>query len=52
MTLLRRPVWFDGRRDDQPLRPPPTLGEHSAEILRELGFDSKAMAAFKSEGVI
>jgi formyl-CoA transferase len=52
MTLLRRPVWFDGRRDDQPLRPPPTLGEHSAEILRELGFDSKATAAFKSEGVI
>ena len=52
MTLLRRPVWFDGRRDDQPLKPPPTLGEHSAEALRGLGFDAKAVAALKSEGVI
>jgi len=35
VTGIRRPVWFDGNRDDQPLVPPPALGEHSDEILAE-----------------
>jgi crotonobetainyl-CoA:carnitine CoA-transferase CaiB-like acyl-CoA transferase len=33
---IRRPIRFDGRRDDQPTVAPPTLGEHTEEILREL----------------
>jgi formyl-CoA transferase len=36
ITSIRRPVWFDGQRDDQPRRAPPMLGEHTDEVLREL----------------
>jgi formyl-CoA transferase len=35
LTLLRRPILIDGNRDIQS-RPPPTLGEHTDEILQEL----------------
>jgi formyl-CoA transferase len=52
MTLLRRPIHFDGSRDDQPLRPPPTLGEHNAEVLGELGYPAAEIEALKGQGVI
>jgi crotonobetainyl-CoA:carnitine CoA-transferase CaiB-like acyl-CoA transferase len=32
--------------------PPPELGEHNAEFLRVLGYDEKAMAELKEQGVI
>jgi formyl-CoA transferase len=32
--------------------PPPELGEHNAEFLRALGYDEKAMAELKEQGVI
>ena len=35
LTLIRRPILIDGNRDIQS-RPPPTLGEHTHEILQEL----------------
>jgi len=36
ITAIRRPIRFDGSREDQPTRAPPTLGEHTDEVLREL----------------
>jgi crotonobetainyl-CoA:carnitine CoA-transferase CaiB-like acyl-CoA transferase len=33
-------------------RPPPTIGEHSAEILAELGYDKAAVAALREDGVV
>jgi formyl-CoA transferase len=52
MTLLRRPVRFDGSRDDQPLNPPPTLGEHTAKILAELGYDEGAVERLRQGEII
>jgi len=33
----RRPILIDGQRQDQPRQAPPMLGEHTAEVLREMG---------------
>jgi crotonobetainyl-CoA:carnitine CoA-transferase CaiB-like acyl-CoA transferase len=32
--------------------PPPTLGQHNAEIFGRLGYGSSALAEFKKNGVI
>ncbi len=52
MTLLRRPVRFDGSRDDQPLNAPPTLGEHTAEVLAELGYDDGDVERMRRDEII
>jgi crotonobetainyl-CoA:carnitine CoA-transferase CaiB-like acyl-CoA transferase len=33
-------------------RPPPALGEHSAEILRELGFDERRIGDWVARGIV
>lgn len=37
LTSIRRPVRLDGRRADQADVAPPMLGEHTEDVLRELG---------------
>jgi len=45
---IRRPVYFDGSRDDQPLRLPPNLNAHGEEILQELGLDQGTIAQWRN----
>lgn len=42
-TTIRRPVLYNGQREDQPLNPAPTLGEHSAEVFRSIGLSQEAI---------
>ncbi|MEJ2217379.1 MAG: CoA transferase [Gemmatimonadota bacterium] len=48
---LALPVEWDGRRA-QPRCAPPRCGEHTHEILRELGYDDPAITRLKRERVI
>ncbi|MGE3689809.1 MAG: CaiB/BaiF CoA transferase family protein [Novosphingobium sp.] len=43
---------FPGQHQVAPNRPPPELGEHSAEILRELGYGEAECAAMLDSGAI
>ncbi|MGQ0651898.1 MAG: CaiB/BaiF CoA transferase family protein [Betaproteobacteria bacterium] len=46
------PVWANGRRGGAVRRTTPKLGEHSREILVELGFDDGAIADFIQTGAV
>jgi formyl-CoA transferase len=43
---IRRPVYFDGSRDDQPLDLPPNLNADGERILRDLGYDQAAIESW------
>lgn len=45
------PVRIDGARADSDL-PPPMLGEHTAEVLQELGIGPAEIARLKSEAIV
>jgi crotonobetainyl-CoA:carnitine CoA-transferase CaiB-like acyl-CoA transferase len=45
-------VWANSRRAGEIARRTPQLGEHSREILVELGFDDGEIAELKRKGVI
>jgi crotonobetainyl-CoA:carnitine CoA-transferase CaiB-like acyl-CoA transferase len=34
------------------ITPPPELGQHTLDILREVGFDDAQVAALRAEGTI
>lgn len=51
-TFSRRAVYIDGSRDDQPMNPPPQLGEHTDEVLAELGIDAEAVKALRDTDVV
>ncbi len=51
VTNTQRPVLYDGERGAGD-RAPPMLGEHSAEILRELGFDAASIDSMIRSGAI
>ncbi len=50
MKVTRNPVLLDHDGPDI-ARPAPMLGEHSEEILRELGYDAAAIGKFAAAGV-
>lgn len=51
MRLLTGPLDIEGH-DEAAVRPPPLLGEHTDELLGELGRDDHAIAALRRQEVI
>jgi formyl-CoA transferase len=51
ITAIHCPVLIDGGRDERVL-PAPTLGEHTGEVLAELGYDDAEIAKLKAASVI
>jgi len=49
--VVGSPVRMDGERNDSDL-PPPALGEHTAEILTQLGLNSAELQRLREQGVI
>jgi len=49
--LVGSPVRIDGSRADSDL-PPPKLGEHSVEVLKELGLEAAEIARLTGAGIV
>jgi crotonobetainyl-CoA:carnitine CoA-transferase CaiB-like acyl-CoA transferase len=51
ITAIRRPVLIDGEREGHALAAP-TLGQHTGEVLAELGYDAGEVEALRAAKVI
>jgi crotonobetainyl-CoA:carnitine CoA-transferase CaiB-like acyl-CoA transferase len=49
--IAKAPVWLSGTPGSIRRRPP-TLGEHTDQILASLGYDKKAIAGLRKKGVV
>ena len=49
--LVGSPVRIDGKRADSDL-PPPALGEHTAEVLAELGISDADLIRLRRDGIV
>jgi formyl-CoA transferase len=51
VTGINRPIWIDGDRDVDALAPP-TLGEHTSEVLGKLGYSDEEVTALREAAVV
>ena len=51
LMTINSPIWVDGSTKKKP-RLPPSVGQHSDEILRGAGFDDAAIAELRATGAV
>ena len=51
LLTVNSPIWIDGSTKVKP-RHPPGIGEHSDEILREVGYDEASIQQLRASGAV
>jgi len=51
VTLVAGPVAFDGKQMSSPATRAPTMGVHTAELLKSVGYSDRDIAALKASRV-